>query len=63
VSGQRRKARPDHRLAENLPVLLGQIPADAEPAAGRHDDGCHLACRMLQFEMSRDPKDEVASWV
>ena len=33
VPGQRGQARPDHRLAQNEPVLLGQIAASPEPAA------------------------------
>src|SRR5262249_10837549 len=33
-----RKGRADHRLAGNLAVLLGQIPAGAVAAAGRNDD-------------------------
>ena len=51
VPGQGGKARADHRLAQDLPVLLGQIPAGAEPAAGGHDDGCNLAGRVLHRKL------------
>jgi hypothetical protein len=40
-----------------MPVLLGQIPARAQPAARCHDHGCDLPCHPL------DPKNDVASWL
>jgi hypothetical protein len=46
------EARPDHRLAEDMPVLLGQIPARAQPAARCHDHGCDLPCHRF------DPKND-----
>src|SRR5215467_15476135 len=51
------EARPDHRLAKDMPVLLGQIPARAQPAARCHDHGCDLPCHSL------DPKNDVGSWL
>jgi hypothetical protein len=43
VGGQSGEARTDHRLAQNLPVLLGPVTAGAQPAAGCHDDRCDHA--------------------
>jgi hypothetical protein len=39
VRQEGREGRADHRLAGNLAVLLGQIPADPVPAAGGDNDG------------------------
>ena len=33
---------PDHRLPGDLPILLGQVAARAQPAAGGDDDGCDV---------------------
>jgi hypothetical protein len=57
VTGQRSKARPNDGLAENLPVLLGQIPAGAQPAARCDNDGCNASDHVLPVE------DDVASWL
>jgi hypothetical protein len=54
VLRQRGQARPDHRLAQNEPVLLGQIAASSEPAACCHYDGCDFDCHV------RNPKPHVA---
>ena len=43
MGGQGGEARADHRLAQNLPVLLGPVAADAQPAAGCYDDRCDHA--------------------
>jgi hypothetical protein len=34
VPGKQRQARSDHRLARQLPILLGPLTAGAEPAPG-----------------------------
>ena len=47
VARQRGKARPDDGLPEDLPILLGQIPARAQPAAACHDDGCDTRSHVL----------------
>ena len=39
VPGEQRQARPDHRLAGQLAVLLGQIAAGAQPASGCDNHG------------------------
>ena len=57
VPRQRGQARPDHRLAQNEPVLLGQIAASSEPAACCHYDGCDFDCHV------RNPKPHVAPWL
>ena len=57
MAGEGGKARPDDRLAQNMPVLLGQIPARAQPAAPGHDHGCDRRCHVL------DPNDGVGSWL
>src|SRR6266487_3701690 len=57
VTGQRSKARPDDGLAEDLPVLLGQPPAGAQPAARCDNDGCDASDHVLPVE------DDVASWL
>jgi hypothetical protein len=54
VPGEGGKARPDDRLAQDLPVLLGHIPARPQPAARCHDHGCDPRCHAL------DPKDTVS---
>jgi hypothetical protein len=43
VAHQALQARPDDRLAADLPVLLGPIAAGAKPAPGGHHDGCDHA--------------------
>jgi hypothetical protein len=50
VAGEGGQALTDHRLAQNVPVLLGQFSADALPAAGCHDHRCNSGCHV------RDPK-------
>ena len=35
------EARPDYRLAQNAAILLGQVPAGAQPTAGGHHHGCN----------------------
>ena len=57
VPRQSGKARPDHRLAQNAPVLLGHVAAGTEPAAGCHDDGRDFYCHV------RNPKHHVAPWL
>jgi hypothetical protein len=49
VRGQRGQTWPDHRLAEDLPVLLRPVAAGAKPAAGCYDHGCDHACHLGPF--------------
>ena len=42
VAGKGRKHGPDHGLAENMPVLLGQMSACAMPASGCYNHRCDL---------------------
>jgi hypothetical protein len=53
VQGQAGEAWPDHRLAQNVSVLLGQISPGAKAAAGCHDHGCYPICHVLQSERRR----------
>jgi hypothetical protein len=55
VPRQSGKARPDHRLAQNAPVLLWQVAAGTEPAARCHNHGRHFYCHV------RNPKHHVAT--
>jgi hypothetical protein len=57
VPRQSGKARPDHRLAQNAPVLLWQVAAGTEPAARCHNHGRHFYCHV------RNPKHDVATWL
>src|SRR5262245_631856 len=50
VTGERGKAWPDDGLAEDLPVLLGQPPAGAQPAARCDNDGCDASDHALPVE-------------
>jgi hypothetical protein len=43
VGAQGGEARPDHRLAQNLAILLGPVPAGAQSPASGHDNGCNHA--------------------
>jgi hypothetical protein len=45
-----RKARPDYRLAENAPVLLGHVASGAEPATGSDDNSGDLHCHVRQSQ-------------
>ena len=47
VARERREARPDDGPAGDLPILLGHIPARAQPAAACHDDGCDTRSHVL----------------
>jgi hypothetical protein len=57
VARQSGKARPDHGLAQNAPVLLGQVAAGSEPAARCHNHGRHFRCHV------RNPNHDVATWL
>jgi hypothetical protein len=50
VTSQRRKARTNDRLAQEAPVLLGQVAARALPAARCHDDGCDRCGHVLRSQ-------------
>ena len=46
MPGKQRKARPDHGLAGQGSVLLGQIAPGARPAPGCNDDGRDRGCHV-----------------
>jgi hypothetical protein len=47
---QGRKARPDYRLAQNAPVLLGHVASGPEPATGSDDNSGDLHCHVRQSQ-------------
>jgi hypothetical protein len=56
VACQRQQARADHRLAEDVAILLGPITAGAEAPARGHNYRGDPDILIQQCKMSRYPK-------